>query len=268
LQFRSSCDTLNNTDGALRTLPRAEPKQGQRVSMMTFLGVYSSLTQGTSTGRGAVKRKQYWFAWDCGDEDYRVQALDGAFQPQGDTFAIEPATFRVTFTPEPSILAAPVRRGQAPAAPEKTATQIAAERADVENLLRAHFGSLLMKIRRGDDLAATIKALQDVAEVEEGIVPEHKHMFAEFGINLRKGKLPEIALAHAKRALALAPGDSHAHFNIARIYHTLGKLGEAEQHLLAALEFSPELEYARMYLSYIGKERNLQKFDAQRERRR
>jgi tetratricopeptide (TPR) repeat protein len=243
--------------------------------MMTFLGVYSSLTQNISTGRGAGKRKQYWFAWDCGGEDYRVQALDGAFQPQGDTFAIEPATFRVTFTPEPSILAAPVRRVPSPAGPEaraamggKTSALIDAERAEVENFLRAHFGSLLMKIRRGDDLAATLKALQDVAEVEEGIVPEHKHMFTEFGINLRKGKLPEIALAHAKRVLSLAPGDSHAHFNIARIYHALGKLGEAEQHLLAALEFSPELEYARMYLAYIGKERNQQKLDAQRARLR
>ena len=125
----------------------------------------------------------------------------------------------------------------------------------MENDLRAHFGTLLLKIRRDGDLQNALRSLQDIAEVEEGIVPEHKYMFAEFGINLRKGKLPEVALAHAKRVLSLAPGDSHAHFNIARIYHVLGKLDEAEQHLLSALEFSPDLEYARDFLAYIGKER-------------
>ena len=78
--------------------------------------------------------------------------------------------------------------------------------------------------------------------------------------------MPEIALAHAKRVLALAPGDGNAHFNIARIYYTLGRLGEAEQHLLAALEFSPDLEYARDFLAYIGRERHRTERAARRRR--
>ena len=112
-----------------------------------------------------------------------------------------------------------------------------------------------------------LQALRDIAEMEEGIVPDHKHMFAEFGINLRKGKLPEIALAHAKRVLSLAPGDSHGHFNIAHIYHTLGELGEAEQHLRTALEFSPDLGHARDFLAYIGKERRQKELDDSKGRR-
>jgi tetratricopeptide (TPR) repeat protein len=182
------------------------------------------------------------------------------------------------FSQESSILAAPVvRRSPVPVPPSeleddppsvKTPEQLAAERADVENLLRAHFGALLLKARRGDDLPGTLKALQDIAEVEEGIVPEHKYMFAEFGINLRKGQLPEIALAHAKRALSLAPGDSHAHFNIARIYHMLGKLSAAEQHLLVALEFSPDMEYARDFLAYMGRQRRQVQSDSRSSQRR
>ncbi|MCL1986089.1 MAG: tetratricopeptide repeat protein, partial [Betaproteobacteria bacterium] len=178
---------------------------------------------------------------------------------------------------EPSILAAPIRQGSFPVPPSpqqdgdlpvKTPEQRLAERAEVEQNLRGHFGVLLSKIRRGDDLPEALKALQDIAEVEEGIVPEHKYMFTEFGINLRKGKLPEIALAHAKRVLSLAPGDSHAHFNIARIYHILGKLGEAEQHLLAALDFSPNLEYARTFLAHIAKERRLKGLATHKKPRR
>ena len=241
--------------------------------MGMFIGVYSSLLAGPQGGRGTGRRKQYWFAWDYGDEGYRVQTLDSAFQPQGDFLPMAHASFHASFIPEPSILAAPIRRPAPVAPPSQQAEQSAteqgvAEQATVENHLRAHFGTLLLKIRRGDDIPGTLQALQDIAEVEEGIVPAHKYMFADFGVNLRKGKLPEIALAHAKRVLALAPGDSHAHFNIARIYYALGKLGEAEQHLLVALEFAPDLGCARDFLAYIGKERHRKEFDARRAQRR
>jgi tetratricopeptide (TPR) repeat protein len=241
-----------------------------------FIGVYSSLSPGRKEGRGTGKRKRYWFVWDCGDEGYQVQSLDGAFQPQSEAVPIDPSTFFASFSLEPSILATP-RKSAVPAAalqsqegasPARTPEQLAAERTAVENHLRAHFGALLLKTRRDGDMPTALRALQDIAEVEEGIVPEHKYMFAEFGINLRKGKLPEIALAHAKRALSLAPGDSHAHFNIARIYHVLGKLDAAEQHLLAALEFAPDLEYAREFLAYLGKERRQQELDSAKKQRR
>jgi len=247
------------------------------VSTSTFIGVYSSLGSWAQEGRGSGKRKSYWFAWDCGDAGYQVQALDRAFQAQSEPVSIDPSTFYASFALEPSILATPLLKGPVAAAPRqvqpggpsaKTPEQLAAERAEVENHLRAHFGALLLKIRRDDDPQSALRALQDIAEVEEGIVPEHKYMFAEFGINLRKGKLPEAALAHAKRVLSLAPGDSHAHFNIARIYYTLGKLDEAEQHLLAALEFAPDLECARDFLAYIGKERRQKEVASPRMQRR
>ena len=239
------------------------------MSTAAFIGVYSSLTKGPKEERASAKRKQYWFVWDNGDAGYSVQALDGAFTPQGEALVMEASTFRASFALEPTILAAPARRSPAPALLSMSQPeQQAADQAEVENFLRSHFGALLLKIKRGDDLSASLKALQELAEVEEGIVPEHKYMFAEFGINLRKGEMPEIALAHAKRVLSLAPGDGNAHFNIARIYHILGKLGEAEQHLLAALEFAPDLEYAKDFLAYIGKERHKTERAARREQRR
>ena len=232
--------------------------------MGVFIGVYSSSTVDPKGGRGVGKRKKYWLAWDYGDEGYRVQELDGAFQAQGELLPMEHATFHVSFLKEPSIHAVP-RRRPAPVASHQPQDGVSSGAA-VENHLRTHFAALLLKVRRGDDMPGVLQSLRDIADVEEGIVPEHKYMFAEFGINLRKGKLPEIALVHAKRVLALAPGDSHAHFNIARIYYVLGKLGEAEQHLLAALEFAPDLEYARDFLAHIGLERRQKTLDARRGR--
>jgi len=245
--------------------------KGQSEGMATFIGVYSSSTPRSRGGRDANRRKRYWFVWDCGDAGYRIQSLDGAFQPQGESLPIEPSTFHATFTLESSILVAPVlRQGREPVAPSavKTSAQREAERTEVENHLRSHFDALLLQIRRGDDVQDALKALEAIAEVEEGIVAEHKYMFADFGIDLRKGQQPKIALAHAKRALSLAPGDSHAHFNIARIYYMLDQLDDAEQHLQVALEFSPDLECARDFLMYIGKERRQREFDARHRARR
>ncbi len=229
--------------------------------MSSFIGVYSSSTP----GQDGAQNRRYWFVWDCGNEGYRVQVLDDACRPQGDTLAIDATAFTAGFTPEPTILAAPPE-----ARDDGTAADLPADTrgAEVESALRADFAMLLMKVRRGEDVGATLKALEDIARVEKGIVPEHKYMFAEFGINLRKGKLPQTALEHAKRALILAPDDSHAHFNIARIYHALDRPAEAEQHLLTALKFAPDLEYAREFLAFIGRERRQKSAMARRERRR
>ncbi|MCL1984873.1 MAG: hypothetical protein FWG59_00295, partial [Betaproteobacteria bacterium] len=87
------------------------------MSTAYFIGVYSSLSSGSRTGRGSVKGKRYWFAWDCCDMGYRVQELDGAFQPQGEVLDIDPATLQASFSLEPSILAAPIRQGSFPVPP-------------------------------------------------------------------------------------------------------------------------------------------------------
>lgn len=219
----------------------------------SFIGVYSSATP----GHRRAAHKRYWFVWDCADEGYRVQALDEVFQPRGEALAVDPTTFTASFSSEPTILSMPPdhRSGGGDTRSPGTAEQRSRAISELESSLRADFAALLLKARRGEDIPGTLHALREIACREEGIEPEHKFMFAEFGINLRKGKFPEAALEHAKRVLILAPDDGNAHFNIARVYHALGKLQEAEQHLGTALELTPQLEYARDFLLYINKER-------------
>jgi tetratricopeptide (TPR) repeat protein len=232
------------------------------VAADSFIGVHSSLTP--TQGRGGAARKRYWFVWDCGDEGYRVQALNGAFVPQGEAIAVDATTFAASFSLEPTILAAPLSRA-GPASSgsgegrsgEGERERAEAENAEAEKNLRAHFAAQLVKALHGEKKRSTMNALKAIAEIEEGIAPEHKHMFVDFCISLRRSNLPEIALEHAKRVLSMAPDDGNAHFNIARVYHALGKLDEAEQHLLTSLDLDPQLEYSKEFLAYIGKERRL-----------
>lgn len=124
-----------------------------------------------------------------------------------------------------------------------------------EDYLRGFFEKALKRSKRTGERTAAIEALKTVAEVEEGIVPAHKHMFADFGTSLRQNALLELALGCCKRVLELAPEDDHAHFNAARVLFDMNDLDGAEQHLLTAQSLdASEPVYAKM-LDFIQKER-------------
>jgi hypothetical protein len=123
----------------------------------------------------------------------------------------------------------------------------------IEAGLREHFNLLIAKT--GKHVPETIlDSLRDIARVNKGIVAEHKHMFADFGIRLRKEDLPEIGLMHAMRALSLEPDDAHACFNVAYICWILGRIGEARRHLALALQYDPSLEPAKRFLTWLDAE--------------
>ncbi len=239
----------------------------------TYLGVYSI------RAKDAAARKRLFFVWADGDGGYIVQLLDGAYQPTGPVRSVNFSVFQGQFVYEPSILAAPLSAGRetdaepaphggaahtpppmdAPASspPSEAPDKAAEEAKEVESFLRSHFNKAMRRIKRPEERAAALESLKTLADVEEGIVPEHKHMFTDFGITLRKNELLELALSCSRRVLDLAPNDDHAHFNIARILYEMGRVDDAEQHLLAALDLAPEeLVYIKM-LKYIQKQRRL-----------
>ena len=127
---------------------------------------------------------------------------------------------------------------------------------EIEAGLREHFNLLIAQT--GKHVPETIlESLRDIAKVNKGIVTEHKYMFADFGIRLRKGDLPEIGLMHAMRALSLAPDDAHACFNVAYICWVLGRTCEAKRHLALALQHEPDFKPARHFLQWLDSDQAL-----------
>lgn len=244
----------------------------------SYLGVYSI---GLPNAKGQMQKKMH-FVWAEDSGTFCVQLLDGAFQPVGTKKSIGPVEFKKKYTHEPSVMAVPVNTGtkpwlhtpllraSTPVQPSESVSEVARALASLheqeipegsspakqtENYLRGFFGKALKRIKFPQERTAAINSLKTVAEVEEGIVPEHKFMFADFGVALRKNDLLELALACGKRVLALAPEDDHAHFNIARILFEMSQLEDAEQHLLTAQSMNPaETIYGKM-LDYIQHER-------------
>lgn len=241
------------------------------MSDAVFKGVYSS-SSGLQPDGSTATRKRLWFVWEDPRGGYHVQMLDAARQPKGQKRHVNAKELEAFFTFEPGELTMPLRAtgdGARDAAPVSAAADDADASApgashagirtsgaaalpmqEMERAMRADFALALARLVRGDREAA-IAALQELANQSEGLVPAHKYMFTDFGINLRKSKLPEIALKHHMRALDLSPNDSHAHFNVARAFYELGDMDRAERHLETSLSLSPELEASRRFLDFL-----------------
>ena len=84
--------------------------------------------------------------------------------------------------------------------------------------------------------------------LDEAYHPEHKHMFNEFGISLRKSGLLDQAEAYYKRALNLCDVDEHLCFNIARTCFEKRDFAACIDHLARALELNAEFEEAQKLL--------------------
>jgi len=73
---------------------------------------------------------------------------------------------------------------------------------------------------------------------------------------LQRGAL-ELAIREYRAALAIEPDNAEYNFGIAEAYRRKGEIGDAEKHLLRAIELDPEHQDARLNLSvvYLQQER-------------
>ncbi len=256
-----------------------------------FIGVYASAKAPGARGEGAARgQRRQWFAWEDGWGRFRVQLLDAAFQPVEDPRVVSSEEFKRNFEHQPHILVTPVtqldvappeqeeeRLGDmaplsfkeqehiadiplaskleadtGPVAPlrPKAGRKDLEQAAELDRQLRSEFAIALARWRRGDKVTP-LKVFEAMCTREEGIIPAHKHMFTDFAIDLRKSSLPALAAQHYQKAVDLAPEDSNAHFNLARICYETGKLDKAEEHLQTALELNPDFEFASRFLRFV-----------------
>lgn len=250
-----------------------------------FVGVHSTRGAADPTsGNAGGRNKQFWFVWyDASARTYLAQPLTPDCKPAGRPGLLSPEGFRQSFVREPRIdarpdirpdvadylntaprpqkrqsdatlITGPIRditarkaesqtpRDVPPAPPEKSGKTGMPE--ELDRALRADFAMAIMRFRRGSRDSAMAE-FQRLASTTDGIVAAHKHMFTDFGKDLRQCKLPDLALICYSRAVDLSPDDSHACFNLARLYYEMGRHGEAREYLEKALELEPGLDCAQ-----------------------
>lgn len=237
-------------------------------------GVFSSQTVakvGTGTTTRKTIQKAYWFAeeQDPADEQepmVAIQPLNKNNVPSGPKEEVPLSDFLERFNPEieyhqkvvfPKMkeLSSTIQRA------EQQRDQGALYSAEFEfnsaldfdeTNVRANFGLGLTYMERGD-AAKAADIFERVVGLDAAFAPEHKHLFNEFGINLRKSKLLDQAVDYYARALEITQNDENLYYNIGRAYFERGDVAEAIKNLRKALEIYPDFEEAKRFLEYIDK---------------
>jgi len=119
-----------------------------------------------------------------------------------------------------------------------------------EDNVRANFGIGQCYIVRGDADKAR-EVFQRLVRLDAAFADEHKHLFNEFGISLRKSGMHPEALAYYTRALELSPADENLHYNMARASFDMGDPGQARQHLQNCLSLNTGHGECRQFLDFL-----------------
>jgi tetratricopeptide (TPR) repeat protein len=223
---------------------------------------------GGSGGAGLETVKtHYFFAEEQDDGSILLQALNPRMVPSGKKRKIERDLLLAEFTPEPEIYQKntfPLMRRMRQAVakgdafremdhPYSAEVEYSSALKIDEEHIRANFGIGLcyLKMEQTDKAGEVFRRL---VQLDEAFEAEHKHLFNEFGIGLRKKGMHKLAVDYYTKAAGLAPDDEHLHFNIARASHAMGDLDKARDHLRTCLEMNPDFQDARQFLRVLDEQ--------------
>jgi tetratricopeptide (TPR) repeat protein len=238
------------------------PEGGQKIK-----GLFSTQTVekvGTGTTQRKIISKMYWFCTQSDDMNVEVQALNRNMVPAGNPTVVPLEDFLAKYNPEPEMyqktvypkmqeLAASVSRAEA----SRQRGALYSAQFEYENALavdeenvRANFGLGLTYVERGETTKAQ-DILGRIVGLEAAFAPEHKHLFNEFGISLRKSRMVDQSIEYYTRALTLSTTDENLHYNVARAYFDKGDKAKCREHLLEAQRLNPEHEEVKKFLEFL-----------------
>lgn len=218
---------------------------------------------GTGTTTRKTVQKTFWFIEQHGKE-IDCQPLNTNYVPSGPKRKITLDELIAKFSPEPEFYLNSVfpkmqeiqRSIDSGDEHRENGENFAAEfeytralKVDEENV-RANFGIGLTYLERGDNAKAQ-DIFQRLVKLEAAFEPEHKHLFNEFGINLRKSKMLQESFEYYQRALELSPTDENLYMNMARVLLELKDIGQCVDYLLKALELAPRHETSLKFLAWL-----------------
>ncbi len=230
-------------------------------------GVFSSQEVrkvGTGTTTRKTIQKAYWFVEENDDGTLMVQPLNSNYIPSGPKRTVTLDEFLERFAPEPEFYMNTVypkirevnktiaradrhrKRGESFSAEFEYNNALA---VDEENV-RANFGLGLTYLERGDNNKAN-DIFERLVKLDAAFEEEHKHLFNEFGINLRKNKMLDQSLEYYQRAMELSKKDENLFYNIARVYLEKKDFQKVVACLLTTLELNPELEAGNKFLQWM-----------------
>lgn len=249
-----------------------EKRQVQHASGDKITGVFSTQSVqrvGTGTTTRKTVKKSFWMADEKDDGTIDIQPLNVNYIPSGPKRKVPKEDFLEKFSPEPEFYVSTVypkikemddavdkgekhrEKGETFSAELEFNTALG---LDEENV-RANFGLGLTYLERGDDTKAN-DIFERLVKLDAAFEKEHKHLFNDFGINLRKNKMFQQSVEYYERAIELADTDENLHYNVARVYYEREEFDLAATSLQQALAMNPDFEEAAKFLQFL-KDKNL-----------
>ena len=243
------------------------PEAGAAKHHDKIKGVFSTQAVqkvGTGTTTRKTIQKMYWFVEEMPDSLLEIQPLNTNFIPSGPKRKITMEELLEKFSPEPEFYVSTVY----PKMRELNLTIVKGERhrekgeifsaelefgqalsVDEENV-RANFGLGLTYLDRGEANKAN-DIFERLVKLDAAFEQEHKHLFNEFGINLRKNKMLEQALDYYQKAENLAEADENLMYNIARAFFEKKDMAQCLTYLKKSLEFNADFSEGKRFIQYL-----------------
>ena len=219
---------------------------------------------GTGMTTRRTIQKSYWYAVEQENRIIELQPLNLNYIPSGPKKRISMDEFLARFSPEPEFYVTNVF----PKIKEVNKTIARADRhrknkeyysaemeygnalrVDEDNI-RANFGLGITYLERGENTKAE-DILGRLVKLEGAFEDEHKHLFNDFGINLRKNGMFNQSIAYYERALELAHHDENLYYNVARACLEKKDTDKALEYLLKGLDINPRQETLLKFLMWM-----------------
>jgi len=123
-----------------------------------------------------------------------------------------------------------------------------------EQNVRANFGIGLCLLARDEDDKAK-EVFERILKIDSAFEDDHKHLFNEYGIALRKKNLFDQSVEYYERALELSDSDENLWYNLARAEFGREEWANCAQAVAKCLELAPEHPEGKKMMVYLTKKK-------------
>lgn len=121
-----------------------------------------------------------------------------------------------------------------------------------EQNVRANFGIGLCLLDRNEEDKAK-EVFDRIVKIDSAFEDEHKHIFNEYGIALRKKKLTDQAVDYYKRGLEITQDDENLWYNLGRVLFDLEDWAGCAEAASKCLAINPDHPEGGKMLAYLTK---------------
>jgi len=240
--------------------------------MATDLGLecVCSMRSTVKLGTGTTAKKEdstlYFYAKQIEDDLLALQSLNSNWAPSGPITEVAMEELITQYQPEVELFLTKVKpviqsiakavakgdRHRANGKPYSAELEYNNALSLDEKNVRALFGLGLTYLQFDQHEKAKVVFEQLIA-LEGFAEAEYKHLFNQFGIELRKQNMIEESRRYYSRAIEVCSTDENLYFNLARAFYQGGKYQEAENMLMICLKMNPAHAEGNCFLRYISK---------------